>query len=174
MDPYIGDIRLFAGNFAPVGWVLCDGALLNISEYDALFALIGNIYGGDGVTNFAVPDLRGRVPVGQGTGPGLTPRTLGSQFGTEAVTLLQQQLPVHSHSFNASTAAASASVPTQNVFAQTAVDTIYTDVPSQPDLQTMNAASVQNSGGTQPHNNIMSTTAINYIMCVQGVFPSRN
>jgi microcystin-dependent protein len=174
MDPYIGDVRLFAGNFAPVGWVLCNGALLSISEYDALYALIGNIYGGDGITTFAVPDLRGRIPVGQGTGPGLSSRTIGSAFGTETVTLLQQNMPAHSHSFNGSSAAASAAVPTNNVFAQTAADTIYTEVPSQPDLQTMNAASVQNSGGTQPHDNIMSTTAINYIMCTQGVFPSRN
>lgn len=174
MDPYIGDVRLFAGNFAPVGWVLCNGALLSISENDALFALIGTTFGGDGITNFGVPDLRGRVPVGQGTGPGLTPRTIGAQFGVESVTLLAQQMPAHNHSFNASTAAATAAVPTANVFAQTAGDTIYTEVPAQPNAQTMNAASVQNSGGTQPHDNIMSTTAINYIMCVQGVFPSRN
>lgn len=173
MDPYIGDVRLFAGNFAPVGWVLCNGALLSISENDALFALIGTTFGGDGITNFAVPDLRGRVPVGQGTGPGLTPRSIGQTFGVESVTLLSQQMPSHNHSFNASSAAATAAVPAANVFAQP-TDLVYTEVPAQPDQQTMNAASVQSSGGTQPHDNIMSTTAINYIMCVQGVFPSRN
>lgn len=173
MDPYIGDVRLFAGNFAPVGWVLCNGALLSISENDALYALIGTTFGGDGVTTFAVPDLRGRVPVGQGTGPGLTTRTIGETFGVESVTLLTPQIPAHNHSFNASTAAATAAVPTANVFAQP-TDLVYTEVPTQPDAQTTNAASVQSSGGTQPHDNIMSTTAINYIMCAQGVFPSRN
>lgn len=175
MDAYIGDIRLFAGSYAPVGWILCNGTLLSISEYDAVFAVIGTTYGGDGVTTFAVPDLRGRLPVGQGNGPGLTPRVLGQAFGSESVTLLSSQIPSHSHALMASSATATASSPAANVFAQNGTDNIYTPLPATgPQPQTFNAASVQNSGGTQAHDNIMPTTAINYIMCLAGIFPSRN
>ncbi len=176
MDAYMGDIRLFAGSYAPVGWMLCAGQLLNISEYDALFALIGTTYGGDGVNTFKLPDLRGRLPVGQGNGPGLTPYVLGQEFGTESVTLLSQQMPSHSHSFFASTASPSTSPsPTNNVFAHSNTDNIYAPLPQTgADPQVMNVASVQVAGGNQPHNNIMPTTAINYILCVQGIFPSRN
>jgi len=175
MDAYIGDIRLFAGSFAPVGWILCNGTLLSISEYDTVFAIIGTTYGGDGVTTFAVPDLRGRLPVGQGNGPGLTPRVLGQAFGSESVTLLTTQIPSHTHALVASTAAATASSPATGVFAQNGADSFYTTVPTtNPQPQTFNAASVQSAGGTQPHDNIMPTTAINYIMCLAGIFPSRN
>jgi len=175
MDAYIGDIRLFAGSFAPVGWILCNGTLLSISEYDTVFAIIGTTYGGDGVTTFAVPDLRGRLPVGQGNGPGLTPRVLGQTFGSESVTLLTTQIPLHTHTWMASTAAATASSPAANVFAQNGTDSIYTSLPaSGPQPQVLNAASVLSAGGTQPHDNIMPTTAINYIMCLAGIFPSRN
>lgn len=176
MDAYIGDIRLFAGSYAPAGWLLCAGQLLSISEYDTLFALIGTTYGGDGVTTFQMPDLRGRLPVGQGNGPGLTPRVIGEQFGVEAVTLLTPQIPSHSHIFSASTASPSTSPsPAGNVFAHSDADNIYAPLPTTgADPQVMNVASVQAAGGTQPHNNIMPTTAMNYIMCVAGIFPSRN
>lgn len=176
MDAYIGDIRLFAGNYAPRGWMLCAGQLLSISQYDVVFALIGTSYGGDGVTTFQLPDLRGRLPVGQGNGPGLTPYVLGQAFGAEAVTLVSQQMPSHTHSFCASTANPStSSSPTNNVFAHSNTDNIYTPLPATgADPQVMNTASVQLAGGTQPHNNIMPTTAINYIMCVEGIFPTRN
>lgn len=175
MDPYLGDIRLFAGNFAPAGWVICDGRLLAISENDALFAIIGTTYGGDGVTTFAVPDLRGRLPVGQGNGPGLSPRVIGQKYGVESVTLLTTQIPSHSHSFSASTSAPSTSPsPTGTVFAHSDTDKIYVSSPSGPMPETMNAATVQATGGSQPHNNVMPTTAINYILCVAGIFPSRN
>jgi len=175
MDPYIGDIRLFAGSFAPAGWILCNGTLLSISEYDVVFAIIGTTYGGDGVTTFAVPDLRGRLPVGQGNGPGLTPRVLGQSFGSESVTLLSTQIPSHTHTLMASTAAATASSPAANVFAHSGTDSIYTPLPTTgPQPQTLNAASVQSAGGTQPHDNVMPTTAINYIMCLAGIFPSHN
>ncbi len=175
MDPYLGDIRLFAGSFAPAGWVICDGRLLAISENDALYAIVGTTYGGDGINTFAVPDLRGRLPVGQGNGPGLSPRVIGQQFGVESVTLLTTQIPSHNHSFNASTAAPSTSPsPAGTVFAHSDADKIYVSSPTGPLPETMNAATVQATGGTQPHNNIMPTTAINYIMCTAGIFPSRN
>ena len=155
--------------------MICDGRLLSISENDALFAIVGTTYGGDGVTTFAVPDLRGRLPVGQGNGPGLSPRVIGQQFGVETVTLLTQQIPSHNHTLNASTVAPSTSAsPAGNVFAHSDADNIYTSPPTTPAPQTMNAATVQAAGGTQPHNNIMSTTAINYILCIAGIFPSRN
>jgi len=175
MDPYLGDIRLFAGSFAPVGWVICDGRLLSISQNDALFAIVGTIYGGDGINTFAVPDLRGRLPIGQGTGTGLSPRVIGQQFGVESVTLLTTQIPSHNHTLNASTAAPSTSPsPAGTVFAHSDIDNIYTSPPASPVPQTMNAATVQAAGGAQPHNNVMPTTAINYIMCTAGIFPSRN
>jgi microcystin-dependent protein len=176
MDAYIGDIRLFAGSYAPRGWMLCAGQLLSISDQSTLFALIGTTYGGDGVSTFQLPDLRGRLPVGQGNGSGLTPRVLGQQFGSESVTVLSTQMPSHNHTFSASTTNPSTSAsPTGNVFAHSNTDNIYTPLPTTgADPQVMNLASVQSAGGTQPHNNIMPTTAINYIMCVEGIFPSRN
>lgn len=175
MDPYLGDIRLFAGNFAPAGWVLCDGRLLAISENDALFAIIGTTYGGDGITTFGVPDLRGRLPVGQGNGAGLSPRVIGQQFGVESVTLLAAQMPAHNHPFYASTTTPSTSPsPAGAMFAHSDTDKIYVSSPASPLPETMNATTVQAAGGNQPHNNIMPTTAINYILCVAGIFPSRN
>ena len=117
-NPYIGEIRLFAGNFAPVGFAFCNGQLLAISENSALFALIGTIYGGDGQTTFALPDLRGRLPMHQGTGPGLTTRVIGQQFGTETVTLTTAQIPAHSHPVLCSSAPSSAG-PAGAFWAQT-------------------------------------------------------
>ncbi|HSC67510.1 MAG TPA: tail fiber protein [Cellvibrio sp.] len=175
MDPYLGDIRLFAGNFAPAGWVICDGRLLAISENDALYAIVGTTYGGDGIDTFAVPDLRGRLPVGQGSGVGLSERVIGQKFGVESVTLLTPQIPSHNHSFNASTSAPSTSPsPAGTVFAHSDTDKIYVSSPTGPLPETLNTATVQLTGGTQPHTNIMPTTAINYIMSTVGIFPSRN
>src|SRR5262245_26202423 len=104
-DPFIAEIKMFGGNFAPLGWATCDGQLLPISQYTALFSLLGTTYGGDGVTNFALPDLRGRVPMHPGQGPGLSPRTLGEKAGTETVTLTTAQLPAHNHAANCVTPA---------------------------------------------------------------------
>lgn len=175
MDPYIGDIRIFAGNYAPKGWMLCNGALLDISNYSTLFTIIGTTYGGDGMSTFSLPDLRGRLPVGFGTGVGLTPRVIGQTFGSESVTLLTTQIPPHAHDLLANTAEATTSSPTGNVFAANTTDVFYAELPSTgPQPQTMNVASVQSTGGTQPHDNIMPSTAMNYIICVEGIFPSRN
>ena len=107
-EPFIGEIRMFAGSFAPRGWALCDGQLLAVSQNDALFSLLGTIYGGDGRTTFGLPDMRGRIPIHFGSGPGLTPRTLGNKFGSEHETLITNQLPSHSHTLQANSQQAGA------------------------------------------------------------------
>jgi microcystin-dependent protein len=173
-DPFLGEVRMFAGNFAPAGWKFCDGSLLPINQYDALFSLIGTTYGGDGQSTFALPDLRGRLPVGQGTGPGLSPRTIGEQYGTETVTLLSQQMPSHSHTFIATAGAAAAPNPQNALFANTGGDNMYVPSPVSPQPKAMSQQTVMNAGGSQPHNNIMRSVGMNYIICLEGIYPSRN
>jgi microcystin-dependent protein len=172
-EPFLGEVRLFAGNFAPVGWNLCDGTVLPISQNDALFNLIGTTYGGDGVSTFALPDLRGRVPVGQGAGPGLSPCTLGQQYGTETVTLTAQQIPVHSHAFVTTTGAASSPNPATALFANTGTDNLYLPSPSSPQPKALGLQAVMNAGNGQPHNNIMSSVGMNYIIALEGIYPSQ-
>ena len=175
MESYVGDIRLFAGNFAPRGWALCNGALLSINQYQTLYVLIGIRYGGDGQNTFALPNLCGRVPVGQGTGLGLTPRVVSQLYGSESVTLLTQQLPQHTHTFNATSATATSARAGGMLFAQTGTDNLYGPVPgTDPQPQTMAANAVMVTGGSQPHDNIMPSMAINYIIALEGIFPSRN
>lgn len=175
MESFIGDIRLFAGTFAPRGWMLCNGAVLSISEYETLFALIGTTYGGDGQSTFALPDLRGRVPVGQGQGPGMTNRVIGQAYGSENVTLLPNQMPQHTHTLNASTATAASAQAAGRLFAQTGSDKLYGPPPgTDPQPQGMAAGAVAPAGGGQPHANLMPSMAINYIIAVEGVYPSPN
>ncbi|WP_414568798.1 phage tail protein [Nostoc sp. CCY 9925] len=177
-DPYIGEIRMFGGNFAPVGWALCDGQLLPISGNDALFALIGTTYGGDGQTNFALPDLRGRAPIHQGTGTGLSPRNIGKPIGAEAVTLTTDQLPQHNHSLTANTNSnpgvitATDKSPVNNVPATGTLE-MYAR-PSDP-LVSMSANAIAPFvGGSQPHSNMQPFQAINFIIALEGIFPQRN
>lgn len=160
--PYVGEIRMFAGNFAPNGWLFCQGQILQIDEYDTLFVLIGTTYGGDGVTTFALPDLQSRVPVHQGSG-----YPLGAAGGVETVTLTQNQLPVHSHPLGAS-AAASSTTPSGNVWAQWA-DMAYTS--AQPTVP-MSAAALIPAGGSQPHDNMPPYLAVNFIISLFGIYPS--
>ena len=175
MESFVGDIRLFAGTFAPRGWLLCNDALLSISEYEMLFTLIGTTYGGDGQNTFAVPDLRGRVPVGQGAGPGLTPRVMGQVYGSENVTLLTNQMPQHAHTLNATAAAATSAQPIGSLFAQAGADKVYGPPPAtDPQPQAMSGNAVSPAGGSQPHTNIMPSMAINYIMAFEGIYPSHN
>lgn len=175
MESYIGDIRLFAGNFAPRGWMFCNGAVLSISQYDTLFALIGTTYGGDGQSTFALPDLRGRLPMGQGTGPGLSQRVIGQALGSENVILLAPQMPQHTHTLNATAAAATSPQAAGKLFAQPSADKCYGPPPSTaPQPQPLAGSAVSTAGGGQPHNNIMPSMAINYIIAVEGVFPSHN
>jgi len=182
MTPCIGEIRAFGGNFAPVNWHICDGSLLPISQYEALYTLLGTTYGGNGTTTFALPDLRGRLMVSQGTGPGLTPRVLGQTSGTENVTLLTTNMPGHNHAAMASTAVANAHVPTGNYLAApTDTTTTGTNVVTYlPDsvpgftLAPLQAATVSSIGGSTPHENRMPYVAITYIIALFGVFPSFN
>jgi len=168
-EPFVGEVRIFAGNFAPRGWALCDGQLLAVSQNDALFSLLGTIYGGDGRTTFGLPDLRGRVPVHQGTGPGLTDRRLGSKGGAESVSLNDHQLPAHTHTLQASTALASEEGPAGQVTAQTETALYGTDAP-----QPMAPDSTSAVGGNQPHPNLMPYLCMNFIIALVGIYPSRH
>lgn len=166
-DPYVGEIRLFGGNFAPVGWSLCQGQLLPISENEVLFNLIGTTYGGDGEQTFALPDLRGRVPMHQGALFG-TSYQMGEVAGTETVTLLPQHLPAHTHGLIASTAAASGATPAGAVLAATTV----ASYDSGAATTAMASTAVGTAGGAQPHDNMAPTLAINYIIAMYGIYPS--
>ncbi len=167
-DPYIGEIRQFAGNFAPAGWLFCNGQVLNISEYDALFALIGTTYGGNGQTTFRLPDLQGRVPIHMGSALGTT-FPIGSVQGLEAVQLATTQIPSHTHPLLAA-ATATTSAPGSNLLAPpSAGDLFLEDTPSAP----MNASSIGVSGGSQPHDNMAPYLCVSFIISVYGIFPSQ-
>lgn len=162
---------MFAGNFAPRGWAFCDGQLLAVSQNDALFSLLGTIYGGDGRTTFGLPDLRGRIPVHAGTGPGLSPRRLGAHGGAEQVTVTTNQLPSHSHPLSARALPADTRNPEGKVLAQPAVFQ-YTNVPTSP-LVSMNPQAVGNVGGGQSHTNVMPFLCVHFIIALVGIYPSR-
>jgi microcystin-dependent protein len=181
MDPYVGEIRMFAGTYAPVGWALCDGSLLNVSQYEVLFSLLGTTWGGNGSTNFGLPDLRGRLPVGQGQGAGLTNQILGPGSGTETVTLTQAMMPAHNHPFNASSAAATATVPGSALTFATANYTpagsytpkAYVPYAAANTTDTLAAATISQAGQSQAHNDVMPSLVINYIIATTGIYPSR-
>jgi microcystin-dependent protein len=163
-NPFVGEIRMFAGNFAPAGWAFCDGTMLPISEFDTLFNLIGTTYGGDGQSTFALPDLRGRLPIH--TGPGFT---LAQNGGVETVTLNVAQIPNHTHALLASTNGAASSSPTNNVTGKTGATQIYRDVtPGSP----MSGLAVSATGGNQPHDNFQPYLCVNFILSLFGIFPS--
>ncbi|PWV98850.1 microcystin-dependent protein [Hoeflea marina] len=172
-EPFIGEIRMFAGTFAPRGWEFCNGKLLSISENDALFSLFGTIYGGDGQVTFGLPDLRGRIPLHQGHGPGLSPRLLGSMGGSEEVTLTVAQLASHPHDFNGNTAAATESAAQGRMVADASANSIRMYANTDP---TADFASVMIgiSGGNQAHDNMMPTLCVNFIVSLYGIFPSRS
>lgn len=172
--PFLGEVRLFGFDFAPVGWRACDGSLLGIVDNEALFSLLGTTYGGDGQNTFALPDLRGQVPLHRGSGPGLTPRTLGERGGSEAVTLTVDQLGAHGHGFTATTAPASTSTPSSSVMPGAVTgDALYTTAPSGAPFA-LSSASTFPVGGSQPHDNLMPTLAVQFCIAVQGVFPSQS
>ena len=170
-EPYLGEIRLFAGNFAPRGWAFCHGQLLAISQNDALFSILGTIYGGDGRTTFALPDLRGRVPLQHGQGPGLTNFPIGAKGGTQTNTLIVGQLPSHNHEvkIGVNTSLGDQSDPTgvlashSGGFAE-----------NFSGFKSLEGTSILAQGGNQPVNNIQPYISLNYIICLQGVYPSRN
>jgi microcystin-dependent protein len=172
-EPYVGEIRLFAGSFAPRGWALCDGQLLSVSSNDALFSLFGTIYGGDGRTTFGLPDMRGRIPVHQGTGPGLSNRRLGSKGGAETVTLTENQLPAHAHATGSGNAATSAD-PSSKVMGTTGRQ-FYGAAAGATPGSTASAPQVsQIVGANQAHANVMPFQCVNFIICISGLFPPRN
>jgi microcystin-dependent protein len=172
MQPYIGEIRLFAGNFAPVGWAFCNGQVLSIANNDVLFALIGTTYGGDGVTTFALPDLQGRLPVHQGLNPASgTTFTLGEKSGSEVVTLSANQMPVHSHTVLASSQEGKVSSPQNAYWASTAINPYAAATTPNG---AMNPAAVSTAGGSLPHNNRMPYVAVSFIIALQGIFPSQS
>lgn len=173
MEPFLGEIRMFGFWRVPSGWRACDGSLLSIVDNQALFALLGTTYGGDGQTTFAVPDLRGRVPMSAGSGPGLTPYTLGGSGGSETVTLTAQQLAPHGHGYMATTQAASAPAPGPTLqLGALEGDTMYaTGTTASVELS---ARSSTASGGSQPHENVMPTLAVQFCIALQGIFPPRD
>jgi microcystin-dependent protein len=172
VEPYLGEIRLFAGTFAPAGWAFCDGQRLSISEYDALYALIGTTYGGDGQTGFALPDLRGRWPVGTGSAPYGTV-TLGAQGGTERVTLTSTQVPTHTHVPLGAVAAATTGDPTGAVWAASSGPAFAVPDGGVPPT-TLAADALAPVGGNQPHENRPPYLAVSYIIALVGIFPSQS
>ena len=175
-DPFIGEIRMFGGNFGPVGWATCDGQLLPIQQYTALFSILGTTFGGNGTTNFALPDLRGRVPVHVGTGPGLSPYTLGEKTGSERVTLVQNQMPAHTHSANCSSTSATQASPGGNIWASPVdsgggAGTGYTNAGSNG---AMAPTAIGMAGGGLPVPIIQPFLCVTFIIALIGIFPSRS
>ena len=169
-DPFIGEIRMFGGSFAPAAWAFCDGQLMPIAQNDALFSLIGTTYGGDGQETFAVPDLQGRVPMHMGTGSSGTPYVEGEKAGVESVTLTTQQIPQHNHAFLASTTTGNSVTPTDNLTGNSAQVTFYALGTA---ITTMLGQAIQPVGGSQPHDNMQPYLTLSFIISLYGIFPSQ-
>ncbi len=170
-EPFVGEVRMFAGNFAPRGWAFCDGQLLAVSQNDALFSLLGTIYGGDGRTTFGLPDLRGRIPIHAGSGPGLSPRRLGAKGGAEKVTLTVNQLPSHTHSERASNSPGTSSSPANNTLSNNlTAETFTTDI----SRVNMSSSAITNTGGSRSHTNLQPFLCVHFIIALVGIYPSRN
>jgi microcystin-dependent protein len=170
--PYVGEIRMFGGSFAPAGWAFCNGQLMPISENETLFTLIGTTYGGDGQETFGLPDLQGRIPIHAGQGPGITQNyQLGEKAGVENVTLTTQQLPSHNHGWLASNDPSNSLIPTGNTLSPPLNITPYfagnATVP-------LNSQSLQPAGGSQPHDNMMPFTCVSFIISLFGIFPTQS
>jgi len=172
-EPFIGQIVMFGGNFAPRGYALCDGQLLSIAQNTALFSILGTTYGGDGRTTFGLPDLRGRVPVHAGQGPGLSRYLLGQKAGTETTTLTVANLPVHTHAANAAGPAGNSNDAIGNIWADDAGVSSAT-YSSGAATGTMKSDAIGNTGGNQAFNNVQPYQVVNFIIALQGTFPSRN
>jgi microcystin-dependent protein len=168
MDPFVAEIRMFPFNFAPVGWAFCNGQLLPLSQNTALFSLVGTVYGGNGQTTFALPDLQGSVPMHPGQGPGLSLHDLGESGGTEKVTLLQSEIPAHNHTLSGTTLSALSNNTAANLPARA---NLYSTNINNPVQMSPNALAL--SGGNVPHNNMMPYLTVNFCIAMQGVFPPR-
>jgi microcystin-dependent protein len=176
-EPFIGEIRILSFNFPPKGWAFCNGQLLPINQNQALFSLLGTTYGGNGTTNFGLPDLQYRLPIHFGTGPGLSNYVLGQTAGAPSVTLVSAQMPLHSHVFNVTSASANQTAPGNTVLPATpsaANASLYAAQGSPAlELQTMAPNTIGFSGG-QPHNNLMPSLTLSFAIALVGIFPSRN
>lgn len=173
MDPFLGEIRLFAGNYAPDGWALCNGQIMGITQNTALFALLGTLYGGDGRTTFALPDFKGKAPVHFGQGPGLSNRNIGETDGAQSVTLLVSELPAHTHIPNSASVTNGVSDPTGAVWTNSSGlsgQRIYEAAPNT----SMSPAAIQPAGGSAPHNNMQPYLGLNFIIALRGIFPPRS
>ncbi len=177
MDAYLGEIRLFSGNFVPVNWALCDGRLLPIRQNTALFSLLGTQFGGDGTTTFGLPDFRARGPMDFGQGPGLSQRNMGQTLGAATATLNTTQLPAHGHPPAALAASGNSTTPMGNVSAEITVgrtaQSFYSTTPGA-NLVAMAASALQAAGGGQAHNNLAPFLGLNFIICLSGAFPPRS
>ncbi len=170
MDPFVAEIRIFPFNFAPSGWAFCDGQILPLSQNTALFSLLGTVYGGNGLSNFALPNLQGKTPMHHGQGPGLSLRDLGESSGSTTVSLLTSEIPFHNHTLRVANDSGLQSHPTGAVVARSPV---YKESPA-PALATQLAASaVSPTGNNQPHNNMQPYLTLNFCIALQGVFPPR-
>ena len=174
-NPFVAEIRIFTGNFPPKGWALCDGQLMSISQNTALFSLLGTTYGGNGTSNFALPNLQGCTPMQPGQGQGLSLRDLGETGGEQTVTLLQSEMPAHSHSISADANLTNANQhsPANHVLGNATGKTDFSSVISQPNT-TMNPFMATIAGGNLPHNNLMPFLGLTFIIALQGVFPARS
>ena len=173
-DPFLAEIRIFGGNYAPTGWALCNGQLMSISQNTALFSLLGTTYGGDGRSTFGLPNLQGSTAMQQGQGAGLSPRYLGEQGGEPAVTLLQAEMPTHTHTAMGNSSVGGSPSPANSVWGTTmvgrqGVNLYSTDAPNLM----MSAQSVGPTGGSQPHNNMPPYLGVTFIIALQGIFPQR-
>ncbi|MBC3932410.1 phage tail protein [Undibacterium curvum] len=176
-DSFLGEIRIFAGNYAPIDWAICDGSKLSISGNQALFSLIGTTFGGDGVTDFQIPDLRSRLPIGMGTGPGLTARVLGQTVGADTVTLTEAQMPVHTHTiFGSANPATDITPGKDSTLGNTKTNALFYFKPDTTSAENTFASGMMSTswGGSQAHNNTMPSLALTYIISLNGVYPTPN
>ena len=170
-DPFVAEIRIFPFNFAPKGWAFCDGQLMPISQNTALFSLLGTTYGGDGKSTFALPNMQGNAPMHPGQGPGLSLHDLGEMGGSETVSLLESEIPSHSHSLNAANFAANSKTPAGNSLSRGTANTYL--APAGLPVVNMSDQALAPAGGDQPHNNMMQYLTLNFCLALQGVFPPR-
>ncbi len=170
-EPYLGEIRMVGFNFAPRGWAMCNGQLVSIAQNSALFALVGTIYGGDGQSTFALPDLRGRLPLHQGQGPGLSSYVIGESTGVESVTLISTQLPMHQHGVVVARDGGRTSSPSGNMLASGEADVYTHDTSNAVSMSTQEVAL---AGGSLPHPNLQPYLCVNFVIALEGIFPSRS
>jgi microcystin-dependent protein len=172
-DQYVGEIRIFPGNFAPAHWALCNGQLLPIAQNTALFSLLGTFYGGDGKSTFSLPNLQGNVPIGFGSGPGLSQRSLGEASGVSTVTLLPTEMPSHTHVPNCTTSGGGNASPGGNIWSKPPGKTVPAEYSASAPNSLMTAGAIATTGSGLPHNNLQPFLGLNFIIALQGVFPPR-